>query len=316
MGLMSIETVNDNTVMIDFEMSGVKRIGVIYLISGEKKCLIDSGTRESSKRVINALDSINAFPPDIIILTHSHWDHTQGVPVFCREAEKRGQRIAVMASDKAISNLKDQSWNRVFDEKLRYENIADVEPLKDGQRIGLGGLELEIIDFSGHCADDIAIYDTKNRSIFLGDSLGYKFEHRLLFPPFLPPFWNKEGFYRAAENLKKMDYKTVCLAHFGCLEGKEAREFPREAVTAMETWWNVFVESEKTGKLDDIRHIRKMIVQEAKIEMPDIEISRPSIKMMLLFINICRKLLGKTSIDPGMIQLERFIQWLSKGYVG
>ena len=63
-----------------------------------------------------------------------------------------------MASEKAISNLKDQSWNSIFDEKHKYENVADVEPLKEGQVIDLGGIGLEIKDFSGHCADDIALY--------------------------------------------------------------------------------------------------------------------------------------------------------------
>ncbi len=27
-------------------------------------------------------------------------------------------------------------------------------------------LKLEIIDFSGHCADDIALYDKKNKTIY------------------------------------------------------------------------------------------------------------------------------------------------------
>jgi glyoxylase-like metal-dependent hydrolase (beta-lactamase superfamily II) len=69
-------------------------------------------------------------------------------------------------------DLKDQSWNSVFDEKHTYENVMNVEPLKEGQLVDLGGIELEIIDFSGHCADDIVLYDKSNKTIFLGDLLG------------------------------------------------------------------------------------------------------------------------------------------------
>lgn len=316
MARVNIEPVDNHISMIDFELSGVKRIGALYLIKGEKTCLVDAGTKDSSKRIIKALDAIHEFPPDVIILTHSHWDHTQGAPVFCREADKRGKKITVMASEKAIPNLYDQSWNNVFDEKQTFENILDVEPLKDGQVVDLGGIEFEIIDFSGHCADDIALYDKRNKTIFLGDSLGYKFENELFFPPFMPPFWNKDGFYSAAEKLKQIDYEKICLAHYGCLEGEEAKSFPGETVAAMETWWDVFVESDKIGKLDDVKYMRETIVQKAKIEMPEIEIAKAHMRMMLSFINAGRKILGKAPVDVGAVQLEGFINWLVKGYRG
>ncbi len=61
-------------------------------------------------------------------------------------------------------------------------------PLKDGQTIDLEGLELKIIDFSGHCADDIAIYNESRKTVFVGDSAGYRVENVLNFPPFMPPF--------------------------------------------------------------------------------------------------------------------------------
>jgi len=317
MAQISIETVNDNISMIDFELSGIKRLGALYLIKGDKKsCLIDSGTKDSAKRIVTALKSAGVFPPDMIILTHSHWDHTQGAPFFCREAEKMGKTINVMASEKAISNLKDQSWNSVFDEKHTYENVTSVEPLKEGQIVDLGGIELEIIDFSGHCADDIALFDKTNKIIFLGDSLGYKFEHNLIFPPFMPPFWNREGFYSAAEKLKQIEYEKVYLAHFGCLEGQEAKDFPDETVAAMETWWNVFVESEKMGKLDDVSYLREAIVKEASIVMPELEISKASMRIMLSLIDTGRKIIGKKPIDVGAMQLEGFLTWLQKGYKG
>ena len=314
MAQINIETISENISMLDFELLGVKRIGALYLIKGDKTCLVDSGTRESAKKIIKGLDSVKSFPPDFIILTHSHWDHTQGVPTFCREAEKRGKNISVMASEKAISNLNDQSWNSVFDKKHKYENVIGVKPLKEGQIIDLGGIELEVLDFSGHCADDIALYDKKNKSIFLGDSLGYKFEQNLFFPPFMPPFWDKDGFYSAAEKLKQIDYEKIYLAHYGCLAGKEAQEFPNDAVAALETWWNVFVDSNKKGKLDDITYLRETIVKEANIVMPEIEIAKTSMRIMLSLIDTGRKIIGKKPIDVGAVQLEGFIGWLQKGY--
>jgi len=285
-------------------------------VKGDKTCILDSGTKKEAKGLINALDSVGAFPPDIIIITHSHYDHSQGVPAFCREAEKRGKKITVMASEKAISNLQDQSWNSVFDEKLKYENIMDVEPLKEGQVVDLGGLELEVFDFSGHCADDIALYDQKNKTIFTGDALGYKFEHYLIFPPFMPPFWNKDGFYSAVEKLKQIDYENICLCHYGCLSGEEAQNFPNDTVNAYETWWNVFVDSDKKGKLDDVAYMRETIVKEADIEYPNIEIAKASMRFVLSLMNTGRKIFGKKPINIAEVQLDGFINWLVKGYKG
>ena len=313
---LSIDAVNDNTSIIDIELFGIKRVGALYLIKNGKTCLVDSGTKKEAKQIIKAFDSIGVFPPDMIILTHSHWDHTQGVPTFLLEAEKRGKKITVMASDKAIENLKDQSWNSVFDEKHEFENLMDVEPLKDGQIVDLDGLELKILNFSGHCADDIALLDQKNKTIFLGDSLGYKFERYLFFPPFMPPFWNKEGFYSAAEKLKKIDYERICLAHFGCIEGKAAKDFPNEAVEAMKTWWNIFAESDKEGKLDDKIYMRETIMKKTNMQMPEIEISKASMRFMLSLINTGKKIFGKKPINVSEVQLDGFINWLVKGYKG
>ena len=196
----NVVKINDNTMMIDYGLLDIKRVGAVYWVQAGQSCLIDSGTPEGAVNIVQALDSIDAFPPEILILTHSHWDHSQGTPILCREAEKRGRKLRVLASRKALPNLQDQSWNSVFDEK--------------------------------------------NRTIFIGDSVGYKIENDLAFPPFMPPFWDKDGFYSAVEKLKQTDYEKLCLAHFGCLQGEEAKKYPDEAVVTFETWWNVFADAD------------------------------------------------------------------------
>jgi glyoxylase-like metal-dependent hydrolase (beta-lactamase superfamily II) len=257
---------------------------------------------------------MGSFPPDILILTHSHFDHSQGTPVLCREAEKRNKKITVMASEKAVSNLKDQSWNKVLDEKHKFENIPDVEPLKDGQTIDLAGHELKIIDFSGHCADDIAIYNERKKTVFVGDSVGYRVENMLNFPPFMPPFWNPDGFNSAVNKLKHLECEKICLAHFGCLKNEEARNFPDETIKTCETWWNVFVEADKQGKLDDAKYLKETLIKEAELVIPDLEVTKTSMLMILGIINRFRKIFGKAPIKVAEVQLETIIGWLTKGY--
>ena len=310
----NLERINDNTTMIDMEMLGLKRIGAVYLVQAGLKCLIDSGTKKEAKNIVRALDSVGAFPPDILVLTHSHWDHTQGTPLLCREADKRGKKIKVMASEKAIPNLQDQSWNSVFDEKQKFENIKQAEPLKDGETIDLDGLELKIFDFAGHCADDIALYDQKNKVVFVADSIGYKVENVLSFPAFMPPFWDETGFYSALEKLKQIDYQKLCLAHFGCLKDDAAKKFPEEAAKTHKAWWNVFAEAESSGKLDDLDYMKQELFEKTNVILPDLEVSKASMRMVLSAINTAKKILGKKPIQVAEVQMEGVIDWLTKGY--
>jgi glyoxylase-like metal-dependent hydrolase (beta-lactamase superfamily II) len=316
MAPFSVEPIDDHVSMIDVELFGIKRVGAVFLISGGQSCLVDSGTRKEAKRLIQALDSVGAFPPDKIILTHSHWDHTQGVPTLSREAKACGKQISVMASEKAIPNLTDQSWNSIFEEKEKFENIDTVEALKDGQVVDLEGVEIEIMDFSGHCADDIALYNRKNKTIIAGDSLGYQVEKSLIFPPFMPPFWNKDGFYAAVEKMKHLDYDKLCIAHYGCLQRGDAEKFLDETIKTYEAWWGIFSDADEKNKLDDTGYIKERLLTQIGHELPDLEVSKASMRFMLSMVNTVKKIMGKPPVKVADLQMDGIIGWLAKGYRG
>ena len=128
--------VTENVTLIDFKYEGVAGVGGIYLIEAGKKCLIDSGSKDGAPHVIKTLKELNAFPPDYVIITHSHWDHSQGVPLLRKKAKQEQKSIEVFASEKAIPLLEDQSYNEVFKQK-RFDNIKDTFPLKEGDIIDL-----------------------------------------------------------------------------------------------------------------------------------------------------------------------------------
>ena len=309
-----IEPVNDHLSMIDIELFGIRRAGAVFLVRGGLSCLVDAGTSKEARGLIRTLDSIRAFPPDILILTHSHYDHTQGTPVLCREAEKRGHPIKVMASEKAIPNLEDQSWNSTFDEKLKFENIEGVEALHDGQVVDLDGCEIEVIGFAGHCADDIAIYDRQRETLIAGDALGYQVEKSLMFPPFMPPFWRKDGFYAAVEKTRQLGCKKLCLNHFGCLEGDGIETFLDDTVRTYETWWKIFADADKKGKLDDPAYLKDRILTVVDQRLPELEIGKPLMRIMLAMINVAKKIRGKAPINVAEVQLEGIIGRLTEGY--
>lgn len=312
----STESINANTTLVDLGLFGIKRVGAVYLLRGQRSCLIDSGTAAEAKGLVRALDALGAFPPDAIILTHSHYDHSQGVPSLCRAARRRGKNIQVMASERALDNLRDQSWNRVFDDKHSYENIYGVVPLRDQQTIDLGGLKLRIVEVAGHCDDDIAIYDEANRTVILGDCLGYRVAGQFSFPPFMPPFWDEDGFRAAVGKLEALDYETLCLAHFGCLRGDEARRYPDEAAATVDSWLEVFADVDRAGRLDDLDYLVGELIGRLGLVLPHVELTKPHLELVLSLINLVRKPLGKPPVTVAQKQLEGIAGWLIKGYRG
>ncbi len=264
--------INEDTTLIDVMMLGLPGGVAIYLVEGEKKCLIDGGNGPEARRLVKVLQKLNAFPPDIIIVTHFHFDHTQGIPYFRKKAAKLNKKIEVMASQTAIPLLEDQSFNDIYGIGP-YKNIVEVTPLKEGDRIDLDGIKLKIFEVPGHSKDHIAILDEKNKNIFVGDAIGVKATDDFFSsPPFMPPFFDKEAYYNSINKLKKIDYKTLCLAHFGYIYDKEAKDILDESVSTFEKWWKLF--EDNIEKLDDIDYMVDKVLDNCYPEYIDKKIAK------------------------------------------
>jgi len=307
--------INENTTLIDFGMLGVAGIGSLYLIESKETLLVDCGTRSDAPRIVRTLRKLNSFPPDNLVLTHSHFDHCQGIHHIRREAEKERKRINVIASEKAIPLLEDQSWQRVFNPKGHYEEIRNVNPVKEGDIIDLDGLTLKVLDAPGHSKDHIALFDEKNKNLFVGDSIGLKLGDNAYVPPFMPPFWDTDAFYASVKKLSHIDYEGICLAHFGFIYGEEAKNIFDEAVATFERAWKIFESAEELRKLDDTNYIIKTIKKELKIAFPDFQLLKSNLKFLLGMMNLGRRLTGKKPYTVSEILLRNYvIKWLVQGY--
>ncbi|MFW9825771.1 MAG: MBL fold metallo-hydrolase [Candidatus Thorarchaeota archaeon] len=260
--------INDHTFLIDANMMGIPGILSIFLIDDDKTCLIDTGTHIEARKTLRKLKELNMFPPDIIILTHSHWDHVQAVPFLSQRAKKEGKEIEIFAAASAIPHLRDQSFNAVF-ETGPFNNIEDeIIPLKEGDSIELGKISLHIIETPGHMDDEIAILDEKNKNLFIGDVLGMKVTDTVFVPPFMPPRWDKTAYLKSVEKLKEIDYETLCLDHFGYFYGTEAKTILDESVQNCNQFWKSY--EENVGHIDDVPYLIENVL-EKHISKSDIQ---------------------------------------------
>ena len=242
--------VNDDTTLIDIRMFGVPKITAIYLIESGKTCLVDAGTHTEARKILRQLKALDIFPPDMIILTHSHWDHCQAIPFLCQRAKKEGKEIEIFASEKAIPNLRDQSYNEIFGTGPFTNIEEDIKPLKEGDIVDLNGIILKVIETPGHMTDHISFLDEKNKNLFVGDALGDKVSDFIFIPPFYPPYWDKDAYLNSIDKLKKLDFETISLHHFGLVYEDEAKSILDESITNLNKWWGLF--EENIEHLDDI----------------------------------------------------------------
>ena len=300
--------VTENTILIDAGLQGVKGVsGIYYIETEEKTCLIDSGDPKGAKRTIKKLTEMGKPLPDQILLTHAHWDHTQGVPYF----RKKNPSVQVFASDKSIDLLNDQSFNEVF-KKVPTKNIHDVNPLKEGEIIDLGSTKIRVVAIPGHTYDHIGYYDETNKVMFAGDAIGIRVGDKAYIPPCMPPFWNETEYYTTLNKLKEMDIETLCIAHFG--------HVPRIAISNFLDEMRIFYDISKKvmskvlnePKLES--SLPKMIMKELNLEIPHLDTYDKKIPVILGIVNLFRRILGRDPIHVGHILTPTFVNHAFEGF--
>ena len=257
--------INEHTWLIDAAFKDLNRIKIrnghaAYLlkVDDNQKCLINPGSRSGAVSIHRALKKFNLWPPDKIFITHSHWDHTQGIIFFREQVVKDGDPdIEIYASEKAIPYLLDQSYNYCFDSEEIYtehQNIDGVLPLVNGEKIKIGeDLSLEVIETPGHMIDHISLYDNRNKALFIGDTIGMHW-----FPDFYvcnsnSIYWDEEKYLESIEIIRTIDVEYLCIAHFGVFTEKDIVRFIDNS-KAMYYKWMEIIDHNK-GRLEDPQYI-------------------------------------------------------------
>ena len=249
---------NENTWLIDavyknIEGNQIRNGHATYLVQTENgdNCLINSGSRSGASTVYKSLKRLGAWPLQKLILTHSHWDHTQGVIYFREMVEKEG--IEIFASEKAIPNLDDQSYNVCFESESYYSdylNIKGVSPLKDKEKLFLNDdFSLEIIETPGHMPDHISVYDKKNKCVFVGDAPGMHWFTDFFVCNSNSVYWQEKDYLESIEKMRALDLDYLCIAHFGIFTGSDIERFLDNSISMYHTWMDFF--GQNNEKLND-----------------------------------------------------------------
>jgi glyoxylase-like metal-dependent hydrolase (beta-lactamase superfamily II) len=212
---------NENSYLIEAMTMNLPKFTAIYIIENQgMRLMIDTGDAIKARKIVKKIKELELYPIHKILLTHTHWDHAQGIPKL--KQIMKDSEIEILASEIGVENLKNpENTNDYYD--FNMEAVENVTPLKEGDIVDLNGLKLEIINMFGHTMDSIGVIDKKNRNIFVGDAIIDKLDENAFFIPSMPPDFHENELLKTFDKLrkKKGDFNSISLAHFGVWTEKD-----------------------------------------------------------------------------------------------
>ncbi|MFB0562066.1 MAG: MBL fold metallo-hydrolase [Candidatus Lokiarchaeia archaeon] len=243
--------VNEHVYQIDIQQWMVPRVGVVYVVKGEKTFLIDAGTSRTTEKVLKTLEEFKIDPNSInaMIITHEHYDHGAGAAALL---EKMLTTI-VFASEKTAELLKDPSEFLETTKKhygeaeglvSPFPPVKNVQVLEEGDKIDLGGgISLEVVALPGHTPGSIGLFESKTRTFFAGDAIcNYNEEHEFYMPPSFPELFDYDVYLKSLDKILSYDFKYLCMGHFGTQKGEKARQVVKKAAETAKDWKDIIVD--------------------------------------------------------------------------
>lgn len=191
---------------------------VYFVAEDDGLTLIDTSLPGQSRPILEAARSIGA-PVRRIVLTHAHSDHAGSLDALHKalpEAEVLvGEREApILAGDRSLRP--GEPKGRLVTALYLKAKTRPTRTLAAGDRVG----SLEVHAAPGHTPGQIALFDTRDRTLICGDAyiaLGGLFvttQPVLRFPlPALAGTWHKPTAYTTAVTLRGLSPTRLATGH-------------------------------------------------------------------------------------------------------
>lgn len=224
--------------MHNIKITDVRSIGAdsAFLIDdGKTTILYDSGFAFTGYKVAQKIKEVLGDRPlDYIFLTHSHYDHALGA-VYVKKMYPDAKIVAGEYAATIFAKPTARKVMRELDNKFarkcgvgEYEDLIDELSvditLKDGDIIEAGDMKFAAIAFPGHTKCSFGFYLEEKKLLLSCETIGVYGGNGVVFPSYLI------GYQITMDSIKKamnMDIERVLVAHYGILDGDEAKKYIR-----------------------------------------------------------------------------------------
>jgi hydroxyacylglutathione hydrolase len=182
-----------------------------YLIRAEVTVLIDPGHSHHIPNLFHQMEGDGVSPEevDLIIVTHSHPDHLEGLEAF------RDKSVKIAINREEQRYLKENG-------KLLFEMMGLPMPpfridfyLKEGE-LRLGKETFHVYQTPGHTPGSLSIHWPERRALFTGDLVFYEGIGRTDFPEGNPRLMRE-----SLERMSRLDTELLLPGHGEVVRGKE-----------------------------------------------------------------------------------------------
>jgi len=182
-----------------------------YVIHGEGTILIDPGHSCHVPSLLRQMEG-DGIPPekiDLIILTHSHPDHLEGLEAFLN-------RPAKVAMSREEERYLRESGKFLFEMMRRPLPEFRIDfYLKEGE-LHLGGETFQLYETPGHSPGSLSIHWPKRKALFTGDLVFYEGIGRTDFLEGNPKLMKK-----SIERISALDTEFLLPGHGEMVMGRE-----------------------------------------------------------------------------------------------
>lgn len=227
---------------IDARYVRPKLAAVHLIIENGRAAFVDTGTAKSVPHMLEALTQNGLTPADVdyVFLTHVHLDHAGGAGTLMQALPNakcvlhpRGARHMIDPS-KLVAAAKQVYGERRF--TLLYGDLPPIPAervitVEDGEKLSLGGHELEFIHTAGHANHHYCIVDKTNRTIFSGDTFGMSYREldtangHFIMPITTPSQFDPDAAHQSIDRLMSYNPRAIYVTHYSKLD----RDLPKLA---------------------------------------------------------------------------------------
>jgi glyoxylase-like metal-dependent hydrolase (beta-lactamase superfamily II) len=226
--MAKLEQLAEETYRLEGKVPDIGAVFAVYFIKDGGGAIIEPGPAVLVPAVQKAAAELGLSRPEYIIPTHIHLDHAGGLGKLAQVfpntqivLNRQGAKHMVEPS-RLIESTRmafGDDFEKTYGAILPLPE-SRLKLVRDGDRLKLGSRELLIIHTPGHAAHHIAIFDTKTKGLFCGESLGLIYSPG--YPPLpavAPPSFDLELYLKDMANLKALKPRLLFYSH-----GTVARE--------------------------------------------------------------------------------------------